>query len=83
MCIYHSILVMRGETAPKSVILYSKDGVVQVCTLAMVAYVILMLPLVRLLNKSYSDCASVWHADDVNAAGNFQALRTSSKNHVS
>ena len=46
---HHSVLVMRGETASKTVILHSKEGVTQGCPLSMVGYAILMLPMMQLL----------------------------------
>ena len=67
---------MRGETASKSVVLHNKEGVAQGCPLAMVEHAILMLPLVRLIKKAYSDCESVWHADDGNAAGSFADVKS-------
>ena len=53
----------------------SKEGVAQGHPLAIVAHVILMLPLVRLLKESCSDYASVSQADDGNVAGDIVNIR--------
>ena len=65
----HAVLVMRGDNKGSTVFLHSKEGITQGCPLAMLGYILLLLPLIRVLKKEFSGVDSPWYADDGAAAG--------------
>ena len=54
--------------------LHSKEGVTQGDPLAMIAYGISVLPLIRVLRRDHSQVTQPWYADDAGAGGNFEAV---------
>jgi hypothetical protein len=74
-CYRHwAILVVRGENG-YALFIHSKEGVTQGDPLAMAAYGILLLPLIRQLKREIPDVSQPWYADDAGAGGNFGSLR--------
>ena len=54
--------------------LHSKEGVTQGDPLAMIAYSIWVLPLIRKLRNAHPRVNQPWYADDVGAGGTFQQI---------
>jgi hypothetical protein len=74
-CYRHwAILVVRGENG-YALFIHSKEGVTQGDPLAMAAYGILLLPLIRQLKREIPEVSQPWYADDAGAGGNFGDLR--------
>jgi hypothetical protein len=74
-CYRHwAILVVRGENG-HALFIESKEGVTQGDPLAMAAYGILLLPLIRQLKREIPEVSQPWYADDAGAGGNFDSLR--------
>ena len=74
MCRHHSVLVLRGKRAKDTVFLHSKEGVTQGCPLSMVAYALLILPLIKQLKKEMPVANSMWFADDGSVANKFKDI---------
>ena len=53
----------------------SREGVTQGDPMAMVAYGLMLLPLIIQLKKEHPDVDQPWYADDAGAGGSFQAIR--------
>ena len=51
--------------------MHSKEGVTQGDPLAMIAYVIGVLPLIRELRDAHPRATQTWYADDAGAGGTF------------
>ena len=71
---HHSVLVLRGKRAKDAVFLHSKEGVTQGCPLSMVAYALLILPLIKQLKKEMPVANSMWFADDGSVANKFKDI---------
>lgn len=71
---HYSRLVVRGLDGTSSVVL-SKVGVTQGDPLAMIAYGLGILPLIKLLQKKHPSIYQPWYADDGSAAGSFQHIK--------
>ena len=54
--------------------LHSKEGVTQGDPLAMIAYGIGVLPLIRVLRRDHLQFTQPWYADDAGAGGKFEAV---------
>ena len=54
--------------------MHIKEGVTQGDPLAMIAYGIRVLPLIRFLRKDHPQVLQPWYADDAGAGGNFEAV---------
>ena len=73
-CYRHwTILVVRGSNG-KITMVYSKEGVTQGDPLAMFAYGIGVLPLVRRLQREFPAVKQPWYADDACAVGSFEQI---------
>ena len=57
-----------------NVILHSKEGVTQGDPLAMIAYGIGVLPLIRVLRSDHLQVYQPWYADDAGAGGTFRDI---------
>ena len=68
-------LVVRSDNGT-SLFLHSKEGVTQGDPLAMVAYGILLLPLIQSLKEALPEVEQPWYADDAGAGGSFKGLRS-------
>ena len=68
------IVVVRGENG-LAIFIFSKEGVTQGDPLAMAAYGILLLPLIRQLQDEIPDVNQPWYADDAGAGGKFCAIQ--------
>ena len=66
---HHAVLVMRGDKKGSTVFLRSKEGITQGYPLAILGYGLLLLPLIRVLKREFSDVDSPWYTDDAAAAG--------------
>ena len=64
---------MRGE-CKTAVFIHNKEGQTQGCPLAMLAYGILLLPLIRKLKKEFTSIESPWYTDDGAAAGRLRDI---------
>eukprot|EP00978_Attheya_sp_CCMP212_P041254 scaffold234298_cov35-Attheya_sp.AAC.1 len=53
----------------------SQEGVTQGDPMAMVAYGLMLLPLIKLLKKEHPYASQPWYADDTGAGGSFTAIR--------
>jgi hypothetical protein len=53
----------------------NREGVTQGDPMAMVAYGLMLLPLIKLLKKEHPDVSQPWYADDTGAGGSFTAIR--------
>ena len=69
-----SVIVFRGVTPNAVRILFSREGTTQGCPLAMLAYAIGILPLIRLL-KDPSQHIQSWYADDSACSGFLRCIR--------
>ena len=54
--------------------MHSNEGVTQGDPLAMIAYGIGVLPLIRVLRRDHPQFTQPWYADDAGAGGNFKAV---------
>ena len=70
---HYSLLVSRSTNGTK-LCLYSRTGVTQGCPIAMLAYGLGLLPLIRDLKHQYTSLFHSWYADDGAAAGRLQVL---------
>ena len=70
---HHSLLVVRNPGS-KAFTFYSKEGVTQGDPLAMVAYGVAILPLIRKLKELNQLLTQSWYADDASAAGTFDRI---------
>ncbi len=74
-CYRHwSVLVVRYPNG-HALMIFSKEGVTQGDPLAMVAYGLLLLPLIRSLKSELPDVNQPWYADDSGAGGSFAGIR--------
>jgi hypothetical protein len=74
-CYRHwSILVCRKYNGTAH-LLHSKEGVPQGDPISMVAYGILLLPLIHLLKEAYLAVDQPWYANDAGAGAEFGAIR--------
>ena len=74
-CYRHwAILVVRNTEDGSGHFLHSKEGVTQGDPLAMIAYGIGVLPLIRVLRKDHTQVSQPWYADDAGAGGKFEAV---------
>ena len=71
-CYRHwATLVVRNTSDGSGHLLHSKDGVTQGDPLAMIAYGIGILPLIRYLRRYHPCVTQAWYADDAGAGGGF------------
>ena len=71
-CYRHwSTLVVRNTEDGSGHFLHSKEGVTQGDPLAMIAYGIGVLPLIRVLRVDHPQVYQPWYADDGGRGGNF------------
>ena len=71
-CYRHwATMVVRDMEGGSGHSLYSKEGVTQGYPLAMIAYGIGVLPLIRELRDAYTHVNQTWYADDAGAGGGF------------
>ena len=71
-CYHHWATLVVGETGDRSGhLLNSKEGVTQRDPLAMIAYGIRVLPLIRELWGSHPRVTPPWYANDAGAGGKF------------
>ena len=74
-CYLHwATLVVRDTGDGSGHFLHSKGGVTQGDPLAMIAYDIGVLPLIRELQKSHPRVTQTWYADDEGVGGTFQKI---------
>ena len=74
-CYRHwATLVVRDTGHGSSHFLHSKEGVTQGDPLAMIAYGIGVLPLIRELQGAHPRVTQPWYADDAGAGGTFQQI---------
>ena len=59
----------------KFIFLHSKEVEIQGFPLSMLARTILMLPLIRLFEKSHPEISSAWHDDDRSVASDFSTMQ--------
>ena len=69
-----AILGIRGQNG-SFLVLHSKEGVTQGDPLAMFAYGIGVLPLIRRLKRNHPRLFQPWYADDAGAGGTFDDIR--------
>eukprot|EP00978_Attheya_sp_CCMP212_P001429 scaffold3002_cov64-Attheya_sp.AAC.2 len=69
-----STLIIRGVDG-KALGILSREGVTQGDPIAMVAYGLMMLPLIKQLKREHPDVSQPWYADDAGAGGKFTAIR--------
>ena len=69
----HSGLAMRGEFK-KNVFIHSKKGQTQGCSLAILEYGILLLPLIRRIKREFTSIDSPCYADDGAAIGRLRDI---------
>ena len=67
------VLLNRNETVS---ILHSKEGVTQGDTLAMIAYRIGIIPVIKNIKREMPDVTQPWYADDAGDLGTFARLET-------
>ena len=60
----HSILYLKSADGRDFEIIHSQEGVIQGGLLAMIAYVISLLPIIIILCKEFQDIFQLWFADD-------------------
>eukprot|EP00978_Attheya_sp_CCMP212_P009133 scaffold21500_cov58-Attheya_sp.AAC.4 len=53
----------------------SQEGGIQGEPMAMVAYGLMLLPLIKVLKKEHPGVSQPWYADDAGAGGSFTAIR--------
>ena len=70
-----AILGIRGQNG-SFLVIHSKEGVTQGDPLAMFAYGIGVLPLIRRLKRSHPNLFQPWYADDAGAGGSFTDIRS-------
>jgi hypothetical protein len=72
-----SILIIRGADGTALFIMSWEGGVTQGDPMAMVAYGLMLLPLIKLLKKEHPDVSQSWYyADDAGAGGgSYTAIR--------
>ena len=74
-CYRHWDTLVVRDRGDKSVhFLHSKEGVNQVDPLAMIAYGIGVLPLIKELRNAHPQVTQPWYADDAGAGGTFQQI---------
>ena len=74
-CYHHwATLVVRDTRDGSGHFLHSKEGVTQGDPLAMIAYCIGVLPLIREIRNAHSQVTQPWYADDTGARGTFQQV---------
>ena len=71
---HHSLIVLRNGDG-KANIIHSREGGAQGGPLAMVAYGIGSLPLIKHLKLAYPDGTQPWYAGDAGAQGKFDNLK--------
>ena len=71
---HYAVMIVRCADGT-AVFVVSREGVTQGDPLAMIAYAILMLPLVRRLKAEVPDCHQPWYADDAAAGASFPSIR--------
>ena len=69
-----STLVVRNTEDGSGHFLHSKEGVTQGDPLAMIAYGIGVLPLIRVLRSDHPQVYQPWYADDAGAGGEFRDI---------
>ena len=69
-----AILGIRGQKG-SFLVIHSKEGVTQGDPLAMFAYGIGVLPLIRRLKRNYPGLFQPWYADDAGAGGKFDDIK--------
>ena len=69
------MLVVRDTGDGSGHFLHSKEGVTQGDPLAMIAYGIGVLPLIRELRNAHPRVTQPWYADDAGAGGRFQQIQ--------
>jgi hypothetical protein len=75
-CYRHfAVLAIQSQDGRSTAFIYSQDGVTQGDALAMAAYGMGLLPLIRRLKEEFPTVRQPWYADDAGAGGNFQDLR--------
>ena len=72
----HWATLMIRSNHGSGILIYSKEGAMQGCPLAMVGYGIMMLPLICKLKTAYPDVEQLWYADDAGAGGKFAHICT-------
>ena len=73
--IHHCLLVLRNGDGSTNII-HSREGVTKVDSLAMVAYIIGVLPLIKSLKLAYPDVTQPWYAENAGALRTFTRLET-------
>ena len=72
-CYCHwATLVVRNTEDGSGHFLHSKEGMTQGDPLAMIAYGIGVLPLIRVLKKDHPQVSQPWYADDEGAGGDLR-----------
>jgi hypothetical protein len=66
--------MVRGQDG-SGLMIFSKEGVTQGCPLAMVAYGVGVLPLIRNLKERFPKLYQSWYADDASAAGTLKLIK--------
>ena len=75
-CYCHwSLLVLRNGNGT-AIILHSREGVMQGDPLALIAYRIGILPLIKNFKRKILDVTQPWYADDAGALCKFERLET-------
>ena len=69
------VLVIRSRDGKSTAFIFSKEGVTQGDALAMAAYGVGLLPLIRRLKQEFPNVKQPWYADDAGAGGSFTELR--------
>ena len=81
-CYRHwAILVVRNTEDGSVHFLHRKEGVTQGDPLAMIAYGIRVLPLIRALRRDHPHVTQPWYADNAGAGGSFRAVMRG-RNHM-
>lgn len=74
-CYRHHVLLLVHKSPTGFERLYSKTGVTQGCPIAMPAYGLGLLPLIRLLKAKHPGVLQLWYADDGAIAASFQVIK--------